>query len=291
MDGCAVIVEPRKHKALRHVIQTVCRHLPEDWPLIVYYGTTNQKTMEDAVTGLEREIIKVPMKVKNLNSISYSELLMSENFWKRCVGQWVLVFQTDSIINPSSGKTIEEFLKYDYIGAPWYNGKVGNGGFSIRKKTSCLDAVRALTERDRKAVRSKKLHEDGYFVRFFNNHPGYEVAPFSVAKEFGVETVYSENPFSVHQPWSDRKKKVDLYWKLVRSDPALLELVRLNGRPTSRRQESILKAKKAKAKKAKAKKKKEREEAEKAKKKKLAALRKKPLPGLASQKYQKQSKR
>jgi hypothetical protein len=34
----------------------------------------------------------------------------------------------------------DEFLEYDYIGAPWYDNVVGNGGFSLRSKRFCETA-------------------------------------------------------------------------------------------------------------------------------------------------------
>ncbi len=43
-----------------------------------------------------------------------------------------LVIQWDGFVINSQGWT-DEFLNYDYIGAPWYyNSTVGNGGFSLR---------------------------------------------------------------------------------------------------------------------------------------------------------------
>lgn len=47
----------------------------------------------------------------------------------------VLIVQADGyVINGSAWR--DEFLRYDYIGAPWYQfgGRVGNGGFSLRSK-------------------------------------------------------------------------------------------------------------------------------------------------------------
>jgi hypothetical protein len=51
---------------------------------------------------------------------------------------YVLIIQTDGfIVNINSWS--DDFLKYDYIGAPWVDGtlpnaRVGNGGFSLRSK-------------------------------------------------------------------------------------------------------------------------------------------------------------
>lgn len=49
---------------------------------------------------------------------------------------YVLIIQYDGfILNPDAWT--DEFLEYDYIGAPWWytdDCNVGNGGFSLRSK-------------------------------------------------------------------------------------------------------------------------------------------------------------
>ncbi len=50
--------------------------------------------------------------------------------------EFALIFQYDGfVLNPNAWS--DEFLEYDYIGAPWYHLRglrVGNGGFSLRSK-------------------------------------------------------------------------------------------------------------------------------------------------------------
>mgnify|MGYP007089526558 CR=1 FL=1 len=93
-------------------------------------------------------------------------------------------------IRVSSGKMEgDDFLKFDYIGAPWNERlpwiaecglklAVGNGGFSLRTKQTMLNAIT-------KFPRDSKDFEDVYFSRcIYDNSLGllpsfYEAATFS----------------------------------------------------------------------------------------------------------------
>lgn len=75
-----------------------------------------------------------PPYENGLNSIKtasdYNSILTNPNFWRGCIYDRVLIFQHDSGLLRHG---IEEFLKWDYIGA-WINNIPGcmNGGLSIR---------------------------------------------------------------------------------------------------------------------------------------------------------------
>jgi hypothetical protein len=57
----------------------------------------------------------------------YSELLCSVEFWEAIPTENILIFQEDSMICSKSQRSLLDFLEYDYIGAPWPTGRVGNG--------------------------------------------------------------------------------------------------------------------------------------------------------------------
>ena len=95
------------------------------------------------------------VKIKKLNNVEdYNKIILSLNDY--ISSDFALVIQHDGhVINPN--KWSENFLNYDYIGAPWPNNKkwnkrwdaneegdiikknlnknrIGNGGFSLRSK-------------------------------------------------------------------------------------------------------------------------------------------------------------
>lgn len=49
--------------------------------------------------------------------------------------EWLLVIQSDSILCASSRQNLNDFLGYDWVGAPWNpDGRYGgNGGLSLRR--------------------------------------------------------------------------------------------------------------------------------------------------------------
>jgi hypothetical protein len=75
----------------------------------------------------------------------------------------------------------DEFLQWDYVGAPWPNGQQGNGGLSLRSKRF-LEASAALPEPD--------LPEDAYLCQYHREEleaKGIRFAPLEVAIRFSFE--------------------------------------------------------------------------------------------------------
>lgn len=111
--------------------------------------------------------------------------------------EYVLIFQHDGfILNPDAWT--DDFLKYDYIGAPIWNedfGKegswphlwvVGNGGFSLRTKKLHL----ALQELWRDGTITKTHPEDNVICvdhRKLLESKGFRFAPLELARKFSFE--------------------------------------------------------------------------------------------------------
>jgi hypothetical protein len=91
----------------------------------------NSIIIENRVVINFEQILKNHIYFLNKNT----ELLKSIEFWELVEGEIILNFQIDSLLLRDN---IEEFLYYDFIGAPWSKPKegkfVGNGGLSIRNK-------------------------------------------------------------------------------------------------------------------------------------------------------------
>jgi hypothetical protein len=129
--------------------------------------------------------------VGNVTKEEYNDLLMTPDFWKKIKGEKVLIFQTDSVLLRSG---IDEFIKYDYVGAPWRKPKegklVGNGGLSLRSVTKMIEICYKHKE-------TEHIWEDIYFIKHLN---GYGVPDVETAKRFSMEDVYSPDPLGVHNP-------------------------------------------------------------------------------------------
>lgn len=145
------------------------------------------------------EIVKIP----HIGSISEYSRFMVKDLANYFNTEFVLVIQWDGFIwNPELWE--DEFLKYDYIGAPWptdllYPGipkkfTVGNGGFSIRSKR-----LQNFMRDDDNIILHKA--EDVAICQY--NRPylekcGFTYAPEDVARRFSLENGPMVPRFGVH---------------------------------------------------------------------------------------------
>lgn len=131
-----------------------------------------------------------PIKTKE----EYSWWIMKE-LAKYITTSHVLIFQHDGyVLNPSAWD--DEWLQYDYIGAPWHFGDpkhpVGNGGFSLRSK-KLMDIVANHPDiyPMNEAGVSFQKEEDHVIARIFGEmltkQYGIKFAPIEVAEKFSIE--------------------------------------------------------------------------------------------------------
>ena len=151
-------------------------------------------------------------KINNINE--YSKFVVYE-LHKYINTEFALIIQDDGfVISPESWR--DDFLKYDYIGAPWGLpnddfsfrdpfGKiirVGNGGFSLRtKKLLSLPTKLNLEWKEYFGF----YNEDGFFVchnRHLFEQEGCVFADIDIARFFSHETDIPETknilPFGFH---------------------------------------------------------------------------------------------
>lgn len=133
----AVIVETREIAGFGQIVRNHMRYLPTDWKLEVYCADKNKAFIERELEGLQYNLH--PGIVIN-TVMDYNKLFLSRSFWEGMLQyKRVLIFQSDSEILRSG---VEEFLQYDYVGAPWkLNFKGGNGGLSLRNPAAMLEAL------------------------------------------------------------------------------------------------------------------------------------------------------
>lgn len=194
-DYYAVTLDSRIHKDLYITMKTCMYYLnetnsPIKWGLQIFCGNKNVSHIQDMVKDWG-EVIITQLDFDDLDKESYNDYFIDSNFWKQVKGNKIFTFQLDSILLRGG---IDEFLKYDYIGAPWRKSKedsyVGNGGLSLRTKDVMIDICEnnPVTEH---------IWEDIYFVKHLK---GKGVADVETATMFSMEDVYSPNPLGVHYP-------------------------------------------------------------------------------------------
>lgn len=185
MKKCAIIVETRTGDKYVDVIKQHMKHLP-NWDLAI---VTNEDNFSYYHQRFPSAYLFHCSEIKDAND--YNRLLTSFDFW----GQFtyydkVLIFQHDSMILRNN---IDEFLKYDYIGACWtFQSAGGNGGLSLRNPKIMKDICM------RYPYYTTMGNEDIYFSNVMNiNHVGY-LADRTTCSTFSMEAIYQENTFGFH---------------------------------------------------------------------------------------------
>lgn len=223
----AVMVEPRNHPALTLVLRNFLENLDERWDFIIFHGKENGKWIKSIIdNNFKKEIPRIrliELNIINFTLNEYNSFCVSEYYFNNIPTEIFLRFETDTMICPKEKDLIYEFLKYDYVGAPWNinlignsgRGKVGNGGLSLRRKSKMLEVIRKVTF-------PKYAHEDTYFT-IDNKLVKLNIPSYEEAQLFSMETVFSSKCFGIHKSW------------LYHNDPSLEdrfpgynELVRLN---------------------------------------------------------------
>ena len=219
----AIIIEPRKLKVIKPVLLNYLQNLDDNWSIIFFHGNNNKEYVEriierDLATYRDRITLK-PLNRDNLDTNSYNELMMSDEFLKQIPTEMFLVFQTDSLICESDRHRINDFLKYDYVGAPWGWMDGGNGGLSLRRKSKMIEVIKNCP---------KNINEDQVFSRGCDlvkvNNPSK-----NEAKKFAIETEYSSRSFGIHNAWrylpmhnADFEKRCKDY-KQIRSEQGIID--------------------------------------------------------------------
>ena len=141
------------------------------------------------------------IKIDKLDYKGYNEFV-AMTLYQYVSSEFALVVQNDGYILDGS-LWIEEFLKYDYVGAPWppkthytKSGKevrVGNGGFSLRSRRLLrAPTVLGLEFSD---FGTGFPHEDGFLcVHYREELENYSIrfAPVEIAAKFSTELQVSE---------------------------------------------------------------------------------------------------
>ena len=209
MNKTAIILESRKHQALHFVIENICKNLDQDWIIKIFCGHSNEtfcKSIASKINNRDISVINIGLP-EILTLRVYNGIMCNKKLYNFIPTNTFLVFQVDSMINSNNKNYINEFLKYDYVGAPWkaYQ-EVGNGGFSLRKKINVLKFLNKIPYKD-------GVYEDRYFSLTFDKPYSEEECrkykrqislnkpTLDQAKRFSVETIFHDDFFAVHKPW------------------------------------------------------------------------------------------
>jgi len=200
MKYTAIIVEPRKHKALELVLNNFNRNLNEDWKFIIYHGLLNKEFVEDIINrnGMINRTKLIGMNVENLHISEYNSLFYDMNFYDKIDTEMFLIFQTDTLLNDNCKNNIYDFMEYDYVGAPWDDYNLGNGGLSLRRKSKSIELIEYG---ERVSDDYKWIWEDNFFSNLMRYELEYKKPSAIESRRFSIEKVYCKNSFGIHKCW------------------------------------------------------------------------------------------
>jgi hypothetical protein len=127
----------------------------------------------------------------------------------------LLVYQTDSILCANSRKTLNDYLEYDWVGAPWGTGSKygGNGGLSLRRVSAIID----ILKHQERVFDTQP--EDVWLTERLGNRPGAHTANGTISLQFSGENLPGKEE-KVEAPKAPAgKSPVDKSGKMAPEDP------------------------------------------------------------------------
>ena len=227
----AILIEFRLLPHLSFIIKNAILKLGKSWSFTIVCGKINFSMFQQIIKNINRNIRLICHPVNNLTREQYSILLLRSSFYNQFEGTHLLFMQEDSLIFKSLP---EKFLMYDYLGAPFSDKTVGNGGLSLRHKNTMIHIcqkyfdhhheMRELYADYIKKHKSKLIAR--YGERYFDHDHLYffyqielgliedyqitkimrerkigKLAPFTIGLEFSIEKFYYDDSFGAHQFW------------------------------------------------------------------------------------------
>jgi hypothetical protein len=182
-------------------IISINTHMPENSVKAIKYSCedirfNNKKIFSHRLPQNISDDIQFVEIPKFIERRDYSEFVL-KHLYKYIDSDYVLTIHDDGfIINPHLWN--DDFLKYDYIGAPWpgeigqNEGRVGNGGFCLKSKR-LVDFF--------KDIDCESGHDDwtiGVIYYKFLKENGFKIAPVEIAMKFSLESVIRECDFDLN---------------------------------------------------------------------------------------------
>lgn len=223
----AVIIEDRPLAKLAPLLLHFSSVLGPTWPVILF--TTVGNGVNSTSAPLRRAIDEgrisvqyLPPDVRFTNQAQIAEFMTLPWLWQNLApAEHVLTFQADSILCANSPLRVDDFLQYDFVGAPidptLGKGEGYNGGLSLRNRSMMLDIVtKASWYSERRHAKDPRepsvIFEDQWVYKkmtelpvYPDGRPGARLPPIDIAKTFSVESIWYDTPLGYQQvgKWQD----------------------------------------------------------------------------------------
>ncbi|KAH9906267.1 hypothetical protein F4778DRAFT_639483 [Xylariomycetidae sp. FL2044] len=221
----ALLIEPRPLPHLVPHILHMISVVPPDWRFVfvgsdrsaVSVGRSFATKYQQAIGKLDLMVLPDPWRVDSKEMVH--RLLTDARFYDEFLPgvEWILRYESDSLLCANSETSLNEWLHWDWAGAPRQPDDrfSGNGGLSLRR-VSTIKRVLAFQERY-----NDTNPEDEWFGTRLWVLPGAKVAS-GTDGQLAVENTYIPNPmgFHVRDGGSDLPKEV---WEDPKQRKAIFE--------------------------------------------------------------------
>ena len=143
------------------------------------------RAIRDAVVAGKLDLTYIPANMTTGSQEEISRFLTTLWLYETVLqpAEWLLVFQTDSMLCANSRQSLNNWLDYDWVGAPWNpSGRFGgNGGLSLRRVSKIVDVLRY-----QKRIPGTEP-EDVWLTERLGHRPGAKLANGTASLTFSGE--------------------------------------------------------------------------------------------------------
>ncbi|KAI9746429.1 MAG: hypothetical protein M1818_000142 [Claussenomyces sp. TS43310] len=198
----AVLIEARPIPHLVPQLLHMMTVVPPDWRFlfigsnrsVIHIGRSFGAKFQQATGKLDLMVAPKPWTIDSKEDVF--RMLTDVRFYDELLPgvEWMLKFESDSIMCANSVDSLNDWLDYHWAGAPRTENDqfAGNGGLSLRR----ISAVRQVLAFQQRTNNSDP--EDEWFGKRIAILPGLKVATGEQEEHFSVEEVWHEQPMGYH---------------------------------------------------------------------------------------------
>lgn len=192
----ALLIENRVNPILAPLMLHFMSVVPPDWRFR-FMGSVesvehlnSSRAIRDSVASGKLDLTYIPANMTTGSQEEISRFLTTLWLYETVLqpAEWLLVFQTDSMLCANSRQSLNNWLDYDWVGAPWNpNGRFGgNGGLSLRRVSRIIDILR-----NQKRIEGTEP-EDVWLTERLGHRPGAKLANGTASLTFSGEMYSGE---------------------------------------------------------------------------------------------------
>lgn len=218
-----LLIENRPFPVLAPLMLHFISVVPPDWRFRFMGSVESVNKINESVAIQEQvkagklDLTYIPSNMSTGSQEEISRFLTTLWLYETVLkpAEWLLIFQSDSILCANSQRNLNDYLAYHWIGAPWSKTSRwgGNGGLSLRRVSAMIDVLR-------EQVRAPDSDpEDVWLAERLGHRPQSMVANGTVSLTFSGEGYEGDraklDPIKLSEASDEEKAKAVAEGKLV----------------------------------------------------------------------------